>query len=56
MSETVEILISYLSSHPEVASAIAVLLSSFGVGLSNLGGERFVMAKKLYRLISPAKN
>ncbi len=46
-----EVLIAYLIAHPEVAVALTSVLGSFGVALSNAGGEKFALLKRLYRLL-----
>lgn len=44
--------LTYLESNPEVAAAVATLVGSLGVALSKIGGERFVLLKRLVRLLT----
>lgn len=52
MDQFASSLLTYLTAHPEVSTALATLIGSFGVALSRIGGERFATFRSLYRLLT----
>ena len=50
--ELISQVIAYLTEHPEETAAIVTLVGSLWVALSNAGGERFALIKRLVRLLT----
>lgn len=56
-----EILVVYLLANPQVATALAGAVCTLGASLSvavskRFGGERFKLAKQLFRLVTTGKD
>ena len=50
-----EAVIAYLIANPETAAAFATLVGSLAVAVSNAGGEKFAIARRLFRLVTTGK-
>ncbi len=51
-----EMIVAYLVANPETALAVATLVGSLGVAVSNAGGEKFALARRLFRLVTSGKD